>query len=245
MQLSHNSTKHFHPLWESVSELVRKRRSELPDLRPLDFDPELKNIYRKSDDNDLFIINELHSARGFRKLHLEIAKLIYDLTIFHCVFFPDPCFDLPIFGVDLVASSQGISAAIVDLSPVDKSLPINFLKELEKISIPPFREFRELPNWGTIFSPNVCFIRPVNESEEKMFLKVVDKYLSTLISLSITTTPDSPLSPLTIERHKNQKFYCKQQKLNDKTRKVLAQTFDENWADRYIDLILFDSTVLL
>ena len=83
MQPFHNKEKDFHPLWESVSELIREHSKELPDLQPLDFEPELKNIHRKSDNNDLFILNELHSARGFRKLHVEKAKLIYDITIFY------------------------------------------------------------------------------------------------------------------------------------------------------------------
>jgi hypothetical protein len=34
--------------------------------------------------------------------------------------------------------------------------------------------------------------------------------------------------------------YCKQQKQNDKTRRVLEKAFDPAWADRYIEELLFD-----
>ena len=110
--------KGLHPLLDSTVDLIAENRKNIPDLAVLDLDPELKSIYKKIDGDDLFIVNELHKARGFRKLHLEIARIGSSLQILHCVFFPDPRFNLPIFGVDLVATKQGISAAIVDLSPV-------------------------------------------------------------------------------------------------------------------------------
>ena len=75
----------------------------------MELDPKFKNIYGKSDCDDLSISNELHKARGFRKLHIEKAVFGSSLQILHAVFFPQPNFDLPIFGVDLVANSLGIS----------------------------------------------------------------------------------------------------------------------------------------
>ena len=234
------SGKGLHPLLDSTADLIRFNRAKIPDLTLLEVEPELTSIYKKVDGEDLFIVNELHQARGFRKLHLELAHIGPDLEILHCVFFPDPRYDLPIFGVDLVAISSTISAAIVDLSPVGESLPLAIEDALQKISRIGFTCKRELPDWGCIFSPYVCFIKPENKQEEKQFLEIVESYLDSLISYALYLEPETSHSPITIERYKRQEFYCLQQKRNDKTRNVLAKTFNMEWADRYIDYVLFD-----
>jgi len=232
--------KGLHPLLDSTVDLITDSRRNIPDLSVLDLDPELKSIYKKIDGDQLFIVNELHKARGFRKLHLEIARIGSSLQILHCVFFPDPRFNLPIFGVDLVSTKQGISAAIVDLSPVGKDLP-NAIKELIKeTNIIDFQCIRDLPEWGNIFSSNVCFIKPNSQNEEERFLDIISNYLNNLLAYALTLTPDENLSSDTRERYNYQQFYCLQQKRNDKTRNVLARTFSPEWANRYIDIVLFE-----
>ena len=160
----------LHPLLLEAMELIKNRINSLPELKSLCFDPkssEIKSILHKE---ELFIFNEFYQAKGFRKIHLEVAKLGKSLQVFHCVFFPDPCYELPIFGVDLVISSNKISAAILDLSPVGKHIPHQLISKLESVRVPKFIEPRPLPEWGYIFSPYVCFIRPVDLNEEKLFL---------------------------------------------------------------------------
>ena len=93
----------------------------LEDLKRLKVDPNLTNIISNKTGRELFIENEFHSAKGFRKLHIEVAEFSKNLKILHCVFFPDPKFDIPIFGMDLVKINDIVSAAIVDLSPVSQN----------------------------------------------------------------------------------------------------------------------------
>ena len=236
--------KGLHPLLDSTADLIRVNRAGISGLSSLDLDPELKSIYRKVDGNDLFIVNELHQARAFRKLHLEIARIGSSLQILHCVFFPDPRFNLPIFGVDLVSGPTTVSAAIVDLSLVSQKLPEQIQSLLKSDDILKFKNPRQIPEWGTIFSPNVCFIRPDCVDEENKFLSIVENYLVSLISYSVKIDPDPFDSAVTIERYERQKNYCVQQKCNDKTRNVLAKTFSPEWADRYIEKVLFECSSL-
>ena len=56
-------------------------------------------------------------------------------------------------------------------------------------------------------------------------------------------SPESIDSKSTIERLQGQNYYCLQQKRNDKTRNVLANAFSPSWADRYINMVLFDSPI--
>jgi phycocyanobilin:ferredoxin oxidoreductase len=48
-----------------------------------------------------------------------------------------------------------------------------------------------------------------------------------------------------VKRHHGQLSYCRQQKRNDKTRRVLEKAFNPAWADRYIEELLFDDPLPL
>ena len=221
-------------------ELIKNRIKSLTDVEPLYIEPKLNKIYSNINKDDLFIINEFYQAKGFRKIHLEVAKLGKSLQILHCVFFPDPCYELPIFGTDLVVNSNNISAAIVDLSPVGKNLPDSLISQIRSLEVPKFNESGKLPEWGFIFSPYVCFIRPVDSLEEKLFLELIDQYLSLLLSLLVKVSKDEINSLDTMNRLNYQKRYCLNQKRNDKTKGILTNFFGSSWADEYINKILFE-----
>ena len=231
----------LHPLVMRLADRIRLQRSGLPALADLALDEELVAIKGTLDGEQLFIGNELHCCQGMRKLHLELARLGNGLQILHCVWFPDPRFDLPIFGADIVAGPAGVSAAIVDLSPVKPTLPTVLEEALKALEIPPFRQVRELPGWGTIFSPYVRFIRPDGAEEEGWFVDLVDTYLSVLSDAVRQATPDPADSLPTIERYEGQLNYCIKQKRNDKTRRVLEKAFNPAWAEAYIENLLFDN----
>ena len=140
-----NRDLELHPFLESIAQSIRIRRSDFEDLSLLEIDPRLRKIRGELEGKEVTIKNELYKARGLRKLHLEIAILGSRLQVLHCVFFPEPTFDIPIFGADIVVGPSGISAAIVDLSPVGEELPPFVKDEITKIEIPSFKKKRERP----------------------------------------------------------------------------------------------------
>jgi phycocyanobilin:ferredoxin oxidoreductase len=230
-----------HPLVDALAERIRLCRSQLVELQPLPIADDLEAISGSLDGDALFIRNEVHRSRGLRKLHLETARLGAGLQILHCVFFPDPRYDLPVFGADIVAGRAGVSAAIVDLSPVrDGGLPESVLAPLQARQRPPFSQVRELPPWGSIFSDQVLFVRPEGEQEEGWFIEEVTGFLNALGQAAAASEAQPPDHPATVSRWHGQLHYCKQQKQNDKTRRALAKAFNPQWADRYIEELLFD-----
>ena len=58
----------------------------LEDLKSIKIDPNLTNIISNEIGRELFIENEFHKAKGFRKLHIEVAEFSKNLKILHCVF---------------------------------------------------------------------------------------------------------------------------------------------------------------
>ncbi len=230
----------IHPLVDALAERIRASWERMPELAPLAIDPDLEAISGSLDGEKLFIRNELRQCRGLRKLHLETARLGAGLQILHCVLFPDPRYDLPVFGADIVAGPAGVSAAIVDLSPVADALPEAIEHALAARPRRSYAQERELPGWGSIFSPHVRFIRPVGTEEERAFIDEVGEVLEVLTA-ALRHTPPQPLDdPATVGRWNGQLRYCKQQKQNDKTRRVLEKAFSPDWADRYIEELLFD-----
>ncbi|MEM1310490.1 MAG: phycocyanobilin:ferredoxin oxidoreductase [Cyanobacteria bacterium P01_H01_bin.153] len=189
----------------------------------------------------LIIENYCYETPQFRKLHLELAKVGKHLDILHCVMFPHVDFHLPIFGADIVAGRGLISAAIVDLSPVSpkRSLPVDYDESLRLLPPLQFAKPRNLPTWGDIFSEFCLFIRPTNHQEEIAFFKQAIQYLSIHCQLACKAVPIDSFEEqiLMVE---GQRRYCLQQQQNDKTRRILEQAFGAEWADRYLQNMLFD-----
>ena len=141
--------------------------------------------------------------------------------------------------MDLVKINEIVSAAIVDLSPASHNQGLKYEKLLSKVDKSSFTSLRKIPNWGEIFSKNVFFASLKNRSEQKLFCRVVDQYLSVLIKLSKEAKPELN-EEIIQERISYQKKYCVQQMKNEKTSMVLLKYFDEKWVNNYIKTVLFD-----
>ena len=211
----------------------------LDNLKSIKIDPNLTNIISNELGRELTIENEFHEAKGFRKLHIEVAEFSKNLRILHAVFFPDPKFNIPIFGMDLVKINDIVSAAIVDLSPVSKNQELKYENLLYEVDKSSFTSLREIPDWGKIFSKNVFFASLKNKSEENGFCNLVNQYLSILINISKEAKPEFN-KEIIQERIDYQRNYCAQQMKNEKTSMVLLKYFDEKWVNNYIKTVLFD-----
>jgi len=210
-------------------------------LFPYETPADLGYVEGSLEGEQLTIQNRCYQTLQFRKLHLELAKVGDTLDILHCVMFPHPCFNLPIFGVDIVAAKGTITAAIVDLSPVsaDGSLPADYRQALSSLPAAEFASPRELPKWGGIFSDCCVFVRPETPEECDRFLNQATQYLSLHVRLACEAAQvNDKAARATILA--GQKRYCQQQQQNDKTRRILERAFDKQWAQRYLETMLFD-----
>ena len=232
--------REFHPLVPRIADGLRTVWQDLEGVAPLAIEPELAEIRGELEGDAMAINNELLCCPGLRKIHLETAQVGRNLDILHCVLFPDPRYDLPLFGADIVAGRGAISAAIVDLSPTTGALTQEVSAALGARSRPQFKEPRDVPAWGAIFSPQVLFVRPTSAEEEEWFLQELLAFHSIFIAALKGAKPQPADHPDTLRRFESQLNYCQQQRRNDKTRRVLEMAFDPQWADNYIQNLLFD-----
>ena len=234
-----NTTKLIDPFILSLVKNIGVKRSLLNNLETIKINPDFLNIVSDNKKNEFYIENQFHKAKGFRKLHVEIAEFSNSLKILHCVFFPDPIFNIPIFGLDVVMVNNIVTAAIVDLSPVSSTINLELESLLIKANIDDFGIKRKIPEWGEIFSKYVFFASLKNNEDQNYFYKIVDEYLNILVNITKDILPDDEPNNLK-ERIYYQKRYCIQQMKNEKTSMVLLKYFDEKWVNRYIKEILFD-----
>ena len=234
-----NKTKLIDPFILSLLRNIDEKRSLLHNLESININSDFLNIVSDNQKSKFYIENHFHKAKGFRKLHVEIAEFSNSLKILHCVFFPDPNFNIPIFGLDLVKVNDIVTAAIVDLSPVSRLINYELESQLIEANKNNFVTKRKIPEWGEIFSKYVFFASLKNKEDQNYFYKLVDDYIKILLNISTNILPDE--DPQNIqERIYFQKRYCIQQMKNEKTSMVLLKYFDKKWVDMYIKEILFD-----
>ncbi|MEM9568586.1 MAG: phycocyanobilin:ferredoxin oxidoreductase [Cyanobacteria bacterium P01_E01_bin.34] len=235
------SQEHQHPIIVKLANTILSTWEATLDLSPYNLPEDLGYVEGKLEGERLTIENRCFQTPQFRKLHLELAKVGNSLNILHCVMFPRPNFDLPMFGCDLVGGRGQISAAIADLSPVKAELPSEYQSKLEPWlkRQDEFSQQRELPKWGNIFSPYCLFVRPIGSEEEDLFLETTAEYLKLHCLRAKASQPVDRAQEADLLA--GQQRYCNRQQQNDKTRRVLEKAFGKQWTDRYITTVLFDS----
>ncbi|HEY9820720.1 MAG TPA: phycocyanobilin:ferredoxin oxidoreductase [Candidatus Sericytochromatia bacterium] len=229
-----------HPLIHQLADCIEATWHRYLDLSPYELPAELGYVEGRLEGEKLTIENRCYQTPQFRKMHLELAKVGNMLDILHCVMFPRPEYALPMFGCDLVGGRGQISAAIADLSPLnrDRTLPDTYRDRLQALPPPQFSQPRDLPEWGDIFSEFCIFIRPGNPEEETQFLSRVEEFLQIHCSNAVNALPVSTEEQADILA--GQHYYCTKQQQNDKTRRVLEKAFGVDWAEHYMSSVLFD-----
>ena len=71
-------------------------------LTPLAVEPRFVTADGGDDSDRLRLENRFYSTPLFRKCHLELATGGAGLSVLHCVMYPWPAHDLPLFSVDMV-----------------------------------------------------------------------------------------------------------------------------------------------
>lgn len=228
-----------HPLIRQLADCIEAVWRQHLDLSFYNLPAELGYVEGKLEGEKLVIENRCYQTPEFRKIHLELARVGNMLDILHCVMFPRPEYDLPMFGCDLVGGRGQISAAIVDLSPVNSlQLPASYHSDLAALEPANFSQPRELPQWGDIFSEYCTFVRPATPQEEAMFVNRVQDFLTIHCRNAVSSSPVPPQQATEILA--GQRNYCTKQQKNDKTRRVLEKAFGSAWADHYMTTVLFD-----
>ena len=181
--------------------------------------------------------------RQIRAAHVEGGN---SLQVLNFVIFPDPNYDLPFFGADLVTLPGGHLIAI-DMQPLFSQNESYQAKYSEPI-MPMFHEYQQDLPWGgdfpeeaqQYFSPAFLWTRP-SETEvvkTKVFAAFCD-YLNAYIDFVEQAEPvrDPQQLSAILKAHKS---YANYRAEKDPARGMLTRLYGAEWTEEYIHGFLFD-----
>jgi phycocyanobilin:ferredoxin oxidoreductase len=171
--------------------------------------------------------NKRYVGENFRMAHIERYS-DSNLEVLHFTCFPNPTYQHPIFGFDIITTDKKPLAAFMDWSPVDNTTNIESRYTFEK----PY----PLPDWAKlIFSPNALAIIPNDYEMDSLSNNVVESfeiYLDVLNNSKETLDRTDYIIAA-------QNRYCENQQKNERTFNVLKAKLGKEKAKYFMETILF------
>jgi phycocyanobilin:ferredoxin oxidoreductase len=181
-------------------------------------------------------------SRAYRSERIRYARFAtvsgQNLDIGNALCLPALDVGLPIFGADLVAIRQDAAMIAADLSPTSRSgsayaaLLTTLTKLHEKHSHLP--SGGDLPAWCTDwFSPYPLYTRfPPAVADRAM--AAFDAWVSTYVTIATADDLHPPANAVDVQRG-----YLRAHREDDKGLGMLGKMFGVDWADEYLDTVLF------
>jgi phycocyanobilin:ferredoxin oxidoreductase len=171
--------------------------------------------------------NKRYVGDNYRLAHIERYS-DSNLEVLHFTCFPNPTFQHPIFGFDIITTDKKPLAAFMDWSPVDNTTRIKTGYKYEK-DYP-------LPDWAKIiFSETPLAIVPTDNEMNTLSNDITSNFQ---IYLDILNNSKEALDRMNyIIAAQNR--YCENQQKNQRTYNVLKAKIGEERAKYFINNILF------
>ena len=180
--------------------------------------------------------------RQIRAAHVQGGK---SLQVLNFVIFPEPNYDLPFFGGDLVTLPGGHLIAI-DMQPLFQDA--KYQEKYTKPILPIFTKHQENLEWGgdfpeeaqQFFSPAFLWTRPqATETVETKVFEAFKDYLQAYLDFVEQAEPVTDKQQLeTILQA--QRRYIDYRATKDPARGMFTRLYGSEWTEEYIHGFLFD-----
>tara|TARA_X000000950_G_scaffold93819_1_gene118130 strand:- start:44 stop:739 length:696 start_codon:yes stop_codon:yes gene_type:complete len=182
-------------------------------------------------------------SKHIRKAHLKTIEPVgkNKMWLMHINVFPEFNCDLPIFGLDIVATPTKVSGVFCDYSKIHDGVCTKLYQTYfhETVKDLSWKRERELPPWAQeIFSDDMMAAGTVKVGEE------LDQLCDTAIRLQqfyLEMLPRVFTDSIHINTVAEQNKYCRNQKMNKMLHgSILAMGIPEEIKDQYVDNVLFE-----
>ncbi len=190
--------------------------------------------------------NHIYVSSDVRRAHLDVVDAIDSKKLYmvHLCVFPKQYDTAPIYGFDLIAGPNKVTGAFHDFSPTtNPNHPLCKWFE-ERVKDYEWSKPRQLPEWASeIFSPSMVAAGNVNSEFEldeilKLSRESLKYYLNKVHDLNQMTTYEYKIENFDSKEEQNK--YCRNQKLNPHTPKVMESLgFEKELVSEFINTCLF------
>jgi len=109
----------YMPFWEWQMEHMQSSLTNLQPSTDLDcFSPDSKYGYNENLEKGARIVNQCFKSDEYRKIRMTYYDAGDNTQVFNSVWYPDPKYNLPILGIDILAFNRKKYLAIVDFQPI-------------------------------------------------------------------------------------------------------------------------------
>lgn len=190
------------------------------------------------------MVNLEFSSDEYRKIRMTYYDAGDNTQVFNAVWYPDPKYNLPVLGIDLLAFNRKKYLAIVDFQPLyeeegDHAATFEHLLQpiKEQYDSLKGRMSSKFYDETQFFSQQMLFARFDDEGVVDNDLRpAFEQYVQTHLDLLKNTKPDPSNAATVLERHAAYDTYSAER---DPATGLFATMFGKEWADDFVFDFLF------
>lgn len=219
-------------------------KDNLTNLRPHDCVTEY--AYNDNKDKKARIVNQCYQSDEYRKIRMTYYDAGDSTQVFNSVWYPDPAYNLPVLGIDLLSFNRKKYLAIVDFQPIheeESDHAIEYEHRLQPIKDKyeslKGRMSSKFYDETQFFSEQMLFARfSEEEVVSRDLFPAFQQYVKLHTELIAETTPNrSPTEQEFVL--KRQQAYDTYSAERDPATALFANMFGKEWADEFVFDFLF------
>jgi 15,16-dihydrobiliverdin:ferredoxin oxidoreductase len=232
----------YMPFWEWQ---MKHMKENLTNLQPCD--SVSKFSYKENTDKKARIVSHCYKSDEYRKIRMTYYDAGDNTQVFNSVWYPDPKYNLPVLGIDLLAFNRKKYLAIVDFQPLHENeddhdvLYEHRMKPIkEQYDTLKGRMSSKFYDETQFFSQQMLFSRFEDENiVSRDLFPAFKRYVNLHNKLIREAEADEEQVEFVLDRHKAYDTYSAER---DPATGLFAAMFGKDWAEDFVYDFLFSTS---
>jgi 15,16-dihydrobiliverdin:ferredoxin oxidoreductase len=232
----------YMPFWEWQ---MKHMKENLTNLQPCD--SVSKFSYNQNADKKARIVSHCYKSDEYRKIRMTYYDAGDNTQVFNSVWYPDPKYNLPVLGIDLLAFNRKKYLAIVDFQPLHENeddhdvLYEHRMKPIkEQYDTLKGRMSSKFYDETQFFSQQMLFSRFEDETiVSRDLFPAFKRYVNLHNKLIREAEADEEQVEFVLEKHKAYDTYSAER---DPATGLFAAMFGKDWAEDFVYDFLFSTS---
>lgn len=232
----------YMPFWEWQ---MKHMKDNLTNLQPCD--SVAKFSYKENTDKKARIVSHCYKSDEYRKIRMTYYDAGDNTQVFNSVWYPDPKYNLPVLGIDLLAFNRKKYLAIVDFQPLHENeddhdvLYEHRMKPIkEQYDTLKGRMSSKFYDETQFFSQQMLFSRFEDENVvSRDLFPAFKRYVNLHNKLIREAKADEGQVEFVLDKHKAYDTYSAER---DPATGLFAAMFGKDWAEDFVYDFLFSTS---